>query len=85
MEGVIYPEEVSHCAAGVRWLRHLHGVATDSRRSEELFGAPEAWPAWLKEARLAPRVEDYFHALVRANFFGLLRGPFNDHAREQAS
>ncbi|KAI8467548.1 MAG: hypothetical protein J3K34DRAFT_523635 [Monoraphidium minutum] len=24
---VVYPEEVRHCAAGVRWLRHLHGEA----------------------------------------------------------
>ena len=27
MEDVIYAEEISHCAAGVRWLRHLHAVA----------------------------------------------------------
>uniref|UniRef100_A0A383VR75 DUF455-domain-containing protein n=1 Tax=Tetradesmus obliquus TaxID=3088 RepID=A0A383VR75_TETOB len=25
---VIYAEEISHCAAGVRWLKHLHKVAT---------------------------------------------------------
>lgn len=30
LEGVIYPEEVRHCAAGVRWLRHLHGLAHSS-------------------------------------------------------
>jgi hypothetical protein len=24
-------EEISHCAAGVRWLRHLHKVATTSQ------------------------------------------------------
>lgn len=27
MEDVIYAEEISHCAAGVRWLRHLHTLA----------------------------------------------------------
>lgn len=27
LEGTVLPEEVTHCAAGVRWLRHLHGVA----------------------------------------------------------
>ncbi|WIA44075.1 hypothetical protein OEZ86_010433 [Tetradesmus obliquus] len=25
---VFYAEEISHCAAGVRWLKHLHKVAT---------------------------------------------------------
>lgn len=24
---MIYKEEVSHCAAGVRWLKHLHALA----------------------------------------------------------
>ena len=27
LEGVVYREEVAHCAAGVRWLRHLHAAA----------------------------------------------------------
>lgn len=27
MQNVIYAEEVSHCAAGVRWLKHLHALA----------------------------------------------------------
>lgn len=27
LEHVVYPEEISHCAAGVRWLKHLHSVA----------------------------------------------------------
>ncbi len=26
-QDVIYKEEVSHCAAGVRWLKHLHALA----------------------------------------------------------
>jgi uncharacterized ferritin-like protein (DUF455 family) len=27
LEGVIYPEEITHCAAGVRWLGYLHRLA----------------------------------------------------------
>ncbi|GBF92266.1 hypothetical protein Rsub_05349 [Raphidocelis subcapitata] len=27
LESVVYPEEVTHCAAGVRWLSHLHAAA----------------------------------------------------------
>ena len=30
LQNVILAEEVSHCAAGVRWLRHLHAVARQS-------------------------------------------------------
>lgn len=33
LEGVIYPEEISHCAAGVRWLRHLHSLAHSAAHS----------------------------------------------------
>jgi hypothetical protein len=39
LEGVVYPEEVTHCAAGVRWLRHLYEVAcpgATSTRSHRL-------------------------------------------------
>ena len=35
---MIYPEEITHCAAGVRWLRHLHEVA---RREKEKAAAEE--------------------------------------------
>ena len=27
LDNVIYAEEISHCAAGVRWLKHLHALA----------------------------------------------------------
>ncbi len=33
LEGTIYPEEVTHCAAGVRWLTHLHRTALQTVRS----------------------------------------------------
>ncbi|EFN58237.1 hypothetical protein CHLNCDRAFT_34378 [Chlorella variabilis] len=29
LQNVIYAEEISHCAAGVRWLKHLHRLAHD--------------------------------------------------------
>ncbi|GFH18550.1 uncharacterized protein HaLaN_15374 [Haematococcus lacustris] len=31
LEAVIYPEEVTHCAAGVRWLKHLFQAARDMK------------------------------------------------------
>lgn len=36
-QDVIYKEEVSHCAAGVRWLKHLHALACSM---DPLAGTP---------------------------------------------
>ncbi|KAL4443623.1 hypothetical protein ABPG75_011360 [Micractinium tetrahymenae] len=30
LQDVIYVEEISHCAAGVRWIKHLHRVAHEA-------------------------------------------------------
>jgi uncharacterized ferritin-like protein (DUF455 family) len=77
----IYQEEITHCAAGVRWLRHLHAAAADA---ETHWGADESkWPDWVAEAR-GISVDKYFQKLVRQYFFGRLRGPFNDEARKKA-
>ena len=75
LEEVVAPEEVAHCAAGVRWLRHLHGEARRGR------GGGAAWAA---EAAAQPRVEAWFHLLVRRHFHGPLKPPFNEAARAKA-
>lgn len=31
MQDVIYQEEITHCAAGVRWLKYLHAQAWDGK------------------------------------------------------
>lgn len=118
-------EEISHCAAGVRWLKHLHQVAhdTDWGQAAAQAGEPQAggaasaaqqqqqleqgqqqeaqgqaagsgsadqqaggasMPAWAAEAQQHARVEEWFHALVRAHFYGPLKPPFNEEARAQA-
>lgn len=86
LEGVIYPEEITHCGAGVKWLRHLHAVAWDRDSVTTRFGAAEdAWPSWVREARrCGGGAETWFHDLVRRYFRGVLKGPFNTLAREQA-
>ncbi|KAL4447275.1 hypothetical protein ABPG77_007308 [Micractinium sp. CCAP 211/92] len=131
LQDVIYVEEISHCAAGVRWLKHLHQVAHDTDwgqaaaqagelqaggaasaaqqqqqpeqgQQQEAQQHPaqqgqaagsgdadqqagcESMPAWAAEARRHARVEEWFHALVRAHFFGPLKPPFNEEARAQA-
>lgn len=88
---VVYEEEISHCAAGVRWLRFLHNQAHDGHTwpSERVAEgvAPTltaATPAWVREARQHETVEGWFHALIRAHFHGPLKPPFNDEARARA-
>ncbi|CAG9463276.1 unnamed protein product [Pedinophyceae sp. YPF-701] len=71
LEGTVYPEEITHCAAGVRWLKHLHARAG------------EADGAWALEARKHENVAGFFHALMTGNF-GSLKPPFNHAARAEA-
>ena len=79
-------EEITHCAAGVRWLKHLHGLAHESQEpasSASTTQAPiadsgtasarEAGVPWMEEARQYPRVELWFHALVKKYFKGSLK------------
>ena len=77
LEEIIYPEEVGHCAAGVRWFRHLYKVA----KRKEGSGSS---PVWMKEAVQFEEVEHWFHSCVTANFWGSLKPPFNDEARARA-
>lgn len=79
LEDVIYAEEISHCGAGVRWLKHLHAAAPAAARD----GDGEA-PAWAADAAAHPTVEAWFQALVRRHFHGPLKPPFNVEARRAA-
>lgn len=76
LEDVIYPEEVTHCAAGVRWLRFLH---TQAQEGDELPGC-----AWAVGAAAHADVTTWFHELVGLHFFGSLKPPFNEPARAAA-
>eukprot|EP01023_Acetabularia_acetabulum_P015942 TRINITY_DN1783_c0_g1_i2.p1 TRINITY_DN1783_c0_g1~~TRINITY_DN1783_c0_g1_i2.p1 ORF type:complete len:286 (-),score=53.16 TRINITY_DN1783_c0_g1_i2:16-873(-) len=58
LENVIYKEEISHCAAGVRWLKWLHEQATEN----------QAVGDWADEARNFATVEEWFHYLIRQYF-----------------
>lgn len=90
LETVIYPEEITHCAAGVRWLRWLHRHALDRRRDSGSSGGDTAGgrgselPEWAEEARRHESVETWFHTLVRRHFHGSLKPPFNEEARAKA-
>ena len=79
-------EEITHCAAGIRWLKHLHSLAHESPEPASSAGTTQdpmtdpgtatasgAGFPWLEEARQYPRVELWFHALVRKYFKGSLK------------
>ena len=80
-------EEITHCAAGVRWLSYLHKLAhasapanakhPDSSGSSAAtsggLDASEAAAPWMEDAREHPRVEQWFHSLVKVYFRGSLK------------
>lgn len=103
----VLPEEVSHCAAGTKWLTWLFenptaykdysegtmletcdGMAAscaangdEKSCSHNSSDQPLAPPLQPNEYR---DVQSWFQALVKANFAGKLKGPFNEAARLQA-
>lgn len=76
LEKVIYPEEITHCAAGVKWFKYL---CLRSRNPELCEARVEA--SALKENE---DVIQKFHLVVREHFRGPLKPPFNEQARKAA-
>ncbi|KAK7351007.1 hypothetical protein VNO77_10123 [Canavalia gladiata] len=81
LESVVYPEEITHCAAGVKWFKYLcqrsRNPASDQEKEE--VGAAERGSR-TEEHEMIPK----FHAIVRAYFRGPLKPPFNEAARKAA-
>ncbi|XP_078438865.1 3-oxoacyl-acyl-carrier synthase-like protein (Protein of unknown function DUF455) [Wolffia australiana] len=73
LESVVYPEEISHCAAGVKWFRYLC-----TRRSK--INSPGEEISVLTD----DAVVETFHQTVRRYFKGVLKPPFNEEARSRA-
>ncbi|GJV23195.1 ferritin/ribonucleotide reductase-like protein [Tanacetum coccineum] len=75
LEKVIYPEEITHCAAGVKWFKYLcsRSKTTISCENVEDNGEEES-----------NEVIKKFHEVVRAYFRGPLKPPFNEAARKTA-
>ncbi|KAL6328330.1 hypothetical protein AAG906_034473 [Vitis piasezkii] len=86
LESVVYPEEITHCAAGVKWFKYL------CLRSRNPITDPCSLISLENEAteRETTIVEDEkyviqkFHATVRTHFRGPLKPPFNEEARKAA-
>lgn len=85
LETVVYPEEITHCAAGVRWFKYLH------LRSRDPALFRDSSPPVESEAEENgctiendEQVIQKFHAIVRTHFRGPLKPPFNETARKAA-
>lgn len=79
LERVVYPEEITHCAAGVKWFKYLC-LRTRSREMEACDPLEEVEV----NDDIRGEIVRKFHATVRANFRGPLKPPFNDEARKAA-
>lgn len=85
LETVVYPEEITHCAAGVKWFKYLclrsktPALSRDSLSSEENGDKETENPTEGNE-----EVIQKFHAIVRTHFRGPLKPPFNEEARKAA-
>lgn len=85
LETVVYPEEITHCAAGVKWFKYLclrsrDLVSGGDDRSSQEVGDRES-DAMTEENDVVIRK---FHATVRMHFRGPLKPPFNEAARKAA-
>ncbi|KAA8539208.1 hypothetical protein F0562_025900 [Nyssa sinensis] len=95
LEKVVYPEEITHCAAGVKWFKHLclrsrHAVSGDDsldsyyQKKDSLVsqetGARESYVTTEENDEVIQK----FHATVRMHFRGPLKPPFNKAARKAA-
>tara|TARA_B100000287_G_scaffold384704_1_gene391399 strand:- start:89 stop:673 length:585 start_codon:yes stop_codon:yes gene_type:complete len=77
LESVVYPEEITHCASGLRWFKYLY--FRDGRGREET-GAEEETETETETSGVVTA----FHDVVREYFRGALKPPFNDDARARA-
>lgn len=85
LETVVYPEEITHCAAGVRWFKYLCLRSWDPALLKDSL-APVESEAGENGCTIEENEEviQKFHAIVRTHFRGPLKPPFNEAARKAA-
>jgi uncharacterized ferritin-like protein (DUF455 family) len=96
LESVIYPEEITHCAAGVKWFSYLCLRDAPEVRTGEALSDVQKCSATGMGAQVATEcrpgngeaagceVVAAFHDVVRKYFRGPLKPPFNEAARAAA-
>lgn len=82
---MIYPEEMTHCAAGVKWFTYL---CLRSRApyscGDSLASQASKDPKSESSTDENDQVIQKFHDTVRTYFRGPLKPPFNEAARKAA-
>ncbi|GLT66753.1 hypothetical protein SLA2020_391020 [Shorea laevis] len=85
LERVVYPEEITHCAAGVKWFKYLCLRSTNPALYRESLASEEKEAGESKSSMEEnEEVIQKFHAVVRTHFRGPLKPPFNEKARKAA-
>lgn len=74
LEKVVYPEEITHCAAGVKWFKY---ICERSKHPEFTISSKESDDS-------NEEIINKFHSVVREHFRGPLKPPFNVEARKAA-
>ncbi|XP_065871728.1 uncharacterized protein [Euphorbia lathyris] len=77
LERVVYPEEITHCAAGVKWFKYL--CLRSTHQAPDFEGE-----TGITVEEESEEIIHKFHAIVRAHFRGPLKPPFNEEARKAA-
>ncbi|KAB2063413.1 hypothetical protein F383_11266 [Gossypium arboreum] len=86
LERVVYPEEITHCAAGVKWFKYLCLRSRNPSLYQDILALEES-EAGRSETQMDKESEEVihkFHAIVRTHFRGPLKPPFNEKARKAA-
>ncbi|CAI8598392.1 unnamed protein product [Vicia faba] len=78
LEAVVYPEEITHCAAGVKWFKYLCQRPRNPASEQESCAVENETTT--EENEVIPK----FHSIVRTYFRGPLKPPFNETARKAA-
>lgn len=86
LEKVVYPEEITHCAAGVKWFKYLclRLKNGDEAACGSLVSEVSKFQQDEIEKDIYDEVIQRFHTIVRAYFRGPLKPPFNETARRAA-
>jgi uncharacterized ferritin-like protein (DUF455 family) len=83
LERVVYPEEITHCAAGVKWFKYLCLRAENPAWNQGSMASPGGAGESEKTVEENDVIQK-FHSIVRAYFRGPLKPPFNEEARKAA-
>ena len=98
LKDIILPEEISHCAIGLKWFKflyerdgprlYLNGKEDNNGSTNETeYQSRESNKSSLNEGGTTQShqsVTSFFHTTVRNHFRGLLKPPFNEEARSAA-